>query len=350
MSSCLRLPHSSISGAVIKMDLSQSSHRTQQTICTRCEQLDNVLPSLNEEEFIPATGISVLSLGKRSRRTNCDLCRFFLDFASNNHKRNYKQRVRLFDRNGLQAVDPDASVLNALPRSRFLSVLRGNSRCRYDYGMQDVIIQSGIQVYIPIDLRSLPSPTVRSVNHVTVDFKLLDSLIADCQGFNTLCTKMEHRYSLPYIYLVDCNEERVVREDLSQKYPLNYVWGSNYQANSGIAIGKKLPEDSFSFTAASLTVQDAVRVLRNLGRKYLWVDKSCINQNDEADTQMMLRNLDLICENAEVTIIAMSGEDDSTRLPGVPQQPRTQQPHFRTARACLISSCPPIAKLFQTSK
>ena len=350
MSSCLKLPHSSISGAVIKMDLSKSPHRTQQTICTRCEQLDNVLASLDEKEFIPVTGTPVLSLGKRSRRTKCDLCRFFLDFASNNYKRNYKQHVRLFDRIGLSPVNPDTS-LNTLPRSRFLSVLRENSRSRCSYEMQDEIIQSGILVYIPIDLRSLPSPTVRSVSSVSVDFKLLDSLIADCQGFHTLCNNVEHRYSLPYIYLIDCTEERVVLGDLRQNYlALSYVWGSSYQAKSGIATSNKLPEDSFSFTAASLTVQDAVRVVRNLGRKYLWVDKYCINQNDGAEKRMMLRNMDLIYESAEVTIVAMSGEDDGAGLPGVSRQPRTLQPHFRTARGCLVSSCPPIAKLFQTSK
>ena len=50
------------------------------------------------------------------------------------------------------------------------------------------------------------------------------------------------------------------------------------------------------------SIQSTIRVVRKLGRKYLWVDKYCINQNDEADKQMMLRNIDLIYENAEVTI------------------------------------------------
>ena len=330
------------------MDLARSS---QHTICTRCEELDNVLASMDEETIIPETGIPVLSLGKRSRRTNCDLCRFFLDFASDNYKRDYKQHVRLFDRISVSSLESDPSALNALPHSRFLSVLRENSRRRYNYEIQDEIIQSGILVYLPIDLRPLPSPTIRSVNSVNVDFKLLDSLIADCQGFHASCSKVEHRYSLPYIYLIDCTEERVVREDLSQNYlALSYVWGSSYQAKSETAFSNKLPEGSFSFTAASLTVQDAVRVVRSLGRRYLWVDKYCINQKDEADKQMMLRNMDLIYENSEVTIVAMSGEDDDAGLPGVSRQPRTLQPQFRTARGCLISSCPPIANLFQTSK
>ena len=111
-----------------------------------------------------------------------------------------------------------------------------------------------------------------------------------------------------------------------------------------------LPEDSFSFDEASPTVQDAVRVVRNLGRRYLWVDKYCINQNEKAEQQMMLRNMDLIYEHAEVTIVAMSGENDEAGLPGVCGRARTPQPQFRTTRGYLISSCPTISQLFQTSK
>lgn len=240
---------------------------------------------------------------------------------------------------------------NALPRSRFLSVLRENSRQTYDGSILDEIIQSGLWVYLPIDLSSLPSPTIRSVNPVAVDFKLVASLISQCQGLHALCNKVEDRCSLPYIYLIDCTEERVIRDYSSQKYmALSYVWGSSSQTGSQTALSKNLPEDSFSYDAASLTIQDAVRVVRNLGRKYLWVDKYCINQNDEAGKQMMLQNMDLIYGNAEATIVAMSGENDEAGLPGVSRQPRTPQARFRTARGCLISSCPPIASLFQTSK
>lgn len=333
-----------------KKDASKSSHGTRQTICRCSEKLDNVLASIDRDEKIPATGIPVLSLGKRSRRTDCDLCRFFLDFVPK-YKGDYKQHIRLFSRIQTFSHHPDHSTLNALPPSRFLSVLRENSRLTYDASILTEIIQSGIWVYIPIDLPSSPSPTIHSVNPVSVDFKLLESLIAQCQGFHALCNKIEDRHSLPYIYLIDCTEERVIRDYSSQKYmALSYVWGSSFQARSQTALGTNLPEDSFSFDAASLTIRDAVRVVRNLGRKYLWVDRYCINQDDEAGKKMMLQNMDLIYENAEATIVAMSGENDEAGLPGISGQPRTLQPRFRTQRGCLISSCPPIASVFQTSK
>jgi hypothetical protein len=64
----------------------------------------------------------------------------------------------------------------------------------------------------------------------------------------------------------------------------------------------------------------------------------------------MLQNMDQICENAEATIVAMSGENDGAGLPGVFGLPRTPQPRCRTACGCLVSSCPPITTLMQTSK
>lgn len=171
-----------------------------------------------------------------------------------------------------------------------------------------------------------------------------------CQGSHTLCTQVEDRYSLLYIYLINC-EERVVRENLSQNYlALSYVRGSSSQANAQLTFEEKLPEGSFSFNEAPLTVQDAIRVVRNLGREYLWVDKYCINQNDNAEKQMMLRNMDQIYENFEATIVAMSSENDGAGLPGVFGHSRTPQSRFRTARGCLISSCPLLTTLIQALK
>ena len=289
------------------MDSFESSNGMRQVLCPHCKQLDTILAFIAEDESVPATGKLILSLGERSRRTNCNMCRFFLDLNPN-YKRDCKQHVRLFDRIRYSSLHPKLPALTNLPRSRFLSVLRENSRLKYDYSIQDEITQSGVMIYLPTDLPSLSPPPIRSFNSVTVDFKLLDSLIPHCQGSHALCTQMEDRYSLPYIYLINCIEERIVREHPSQNYlALSYVWGSNSQASSQITFKEKWPEDSFSFNEAPLTVQDAIRVVRNLGREYLWVEKYCINQNENAEKQMMLRNMDQIYENAEATIVAMSG-------------------------------------------
>lgn len=217
---------------------------------------------LTLDEAVPATGKPILSLGKRSQRINCDMCRFFLDFSPNYNK-DYKLHVRLFDHVRQSISNPNFLALMNLPRTRFLSVLRENSTLHYDYAVKDEITQSGLIVHVPNDLPALSPPSVRTVNTTTVDFKLLSSLINHCQKSHSQCNQVDDRCSLPYIYLIDCVEERVVREHPNQNYlALSYVWGQpSSQATFRIAYEDKWPEDSFSLSTAPLTVQDAIRVV-----------------------------------------------------------------------------------------
>jgi hypothetical protein len=279
------------------MDSFESSNATQQALCLRCKQLSIMPAFLAEDEAVPANGKPIISLGKRSQRNNCDMCRFFLDLSPN-YMRDYKQHVRLFDHIRHSSLDPNLPALMGLPRTRFLSVLRENSALQYDYSVKDEITQSGVIVYLPTNLPT-PSPSpVHSINATTVDFGLLNSLIKHCQRSHSLCTQVEVRCSLPYIYLINCVEARVVREHPNQNYlALSYVWGQpNSQASSQITTEDKWPDDSFSFSEAPLTVQDAIRVVRNLGSNYLWVDRYCINQNGGLEKKIMIQNMDQIYE------------------------------------------------------
>lgn len=101
-----------------------------------------------------------------------------------------------------------------------------------------------------------------------------------------------------------------LRKELFESTQTKIIWhsaifGANrvLKATFRIAYEDKSPEDSFSLSTAPLTVQGAVRVVQNLGRKYLWVDKYCINQKEGPEKQMMLQNMDHIYENAELILI-----------------------------------------------
>jgi len=119
--------------------------------------------------------------------------------------------------------------------------------------------------------------------------------------------------------------------------------------NRQAAVQGTWPDGSFSFNDAPLTVQDAVRVVRNLQMKFLWVDKYCINQEQGDERRMMLRNMDQIYENAEATIVAIYGDNDEAGLPGVSIIPGKPQPRSQTAQGCLILSCPPIKMVLNAS-
>ena len=326
---------------------SVESSARQQILCSRCQKLDITNVLLGDDEELPETGKSVLFLGKQSARINCDMCRFFFSLSPN-YKKKYKLHIRLFDRIKQKRNLP---AFKRLVRNRFLSVLRDNSRLEYDYIIQNEATQNGILVYLPVEQ---PTPSaVQLVDATMIDYRLLDSWLSDCQGLHNLCNRVEdQRSSLPYLYLIDCIQERVVRANPSEKYlALSYVWGEqSSEHNPKAMVQETWLEGSFSFTQAPLTVQDAIRVVRNLERKYLWVDKYCINQDEISEKSMMIRNMDQIYENAEATIVAIYGKNDKAGLPGVSKTLRKPQPCLQTAYGHFVSSFPPISTVIANSK
>ncbi|KAH6980176.1 heterokaryon incompatibility protein-domain-containing protein [Fusarium venenatum] len=65
------------------------------------------------------------------------------------------------------------------------------------------------------------------------------------------------------------------------------------------------------------TISDAVIVVRNLGYRYLWVDKLCIDQDCAIEKHAQVSLMDQIYGGAEITIVAAAGSDSEHGLPGV---------------------------------
>ena len=130
------------------------------------------------------------------------------------------------------------------------------------------------------------------------------------------------------ILLIDC----VARELCYFSHPpaytaLSYVWAKS--ALELISDTLKTSRNSFLPFTQSLprVVKDAIRVTKDLGFQYLWVDKYCINQIDEATKKWQIDNMDLIYNSAELTLIAASGDDETYGLPGVSMK-RTPPKYF----------------------
>lgn len=51
-------------------------------------------------------------------------------------------------------------------------------------------------------------------------------------------------------------------------------------------------------------IEDALFVLKELGFRYLWVDRYCIDQGDDRDKAIQIANMNQVFANAQVTIIA----------------------------------------------
>jgi hypothetical protein len=125
--------------------------------------------------------------------------------------------------------------------------------------------------------------------------------------------------------LIDCTQNPPVVEEKpwgTEYTALSYVWGST-------------PADLVDWPK---TVLDAIEVTKELGMKYLWVDRLCINQSDTGEKSYLISRMTTIYEEADFTIVAAAGEGASHGLPGVRYTPRTPQPKYYLDSGSLLLS------------
>ncbi|KUJ20428.1 HET-domain-containing protein [Mollisia scopiformis] len=92
-------------------------------------------------------------------------------------------------------------------------------------------------------------------------------------------------------------------KDASKYLALSYVWGGPQEVTTTTAtlLDK---HQGISMPNLPLTIQDAIRVTRNLGFRYLWIDALCIIQDDDEDKKHEIKRMGTIYKNATMTIAA----------------------------------------------
>ena len=318
-------------------------------LCRSCQCLD--FEQILNNTTIPENGTEILELGKRitsKRKAVCDLCRFFHQLGPK-YAKNYTQHVRLFTRiqQGFHydfVQNKTTRIVLDIPQQPFFCVLRKHKKLSYDHVVEDEVKSAGVACYV-----SHESPTafqLHSVDVKSADWKAITCQLEHCSQQHSMCRRKEVASSrLPYISLINCATGSIVRGSLLDQFlALSYVWGSQ---NEPLEFGST---DYFSLRKAPLTIQDAAEAVLRLGRKYLWVDRYCINQRDISERKLMIDNMDLIYENADVTLVPLHGDHDQSGLPGVSTLSRATQPIFDTGTGQLIYSFPAIMSLIEGSK
>ncbi|RSM02034.1 hypothetical protein CEP52_008197 [Fusarium oligoseptatum] len=84
---------------------------------------------------------------------------------------------------------------------------------------------------------------------------------------------------------------------------LSYCWGGQ-QSLTLTKSGSEHLYDDFSPEKLPKTIQDAVRVVRNIGLRYLWVDALCIQQDSDEDKTAEISRMETYYGSATVTICA----------------------------------------------
>lgn len=94
--------------------------------------------------------------------------------------------------------------------------------------------------------------------------------------------------------LIDCEVRQLCDGGNKPYLCLSYVWGKIHAAHG--ASDGSLPEN------LPQTIIDAITVTLNIGYRYLWVDRYCIDQADLEAKHDAIQNMDVICKPYYTTI------------------------------------------------
>ncbi|KAK7432024.1 hypothetical protein QQZ08_001314 [Neonectria magnoliae] len=145
------------------------------------------------------------------------------------------------------------------------------------------------------------------------------------------------------VSVIDCHKREVVLVRGPCDYAaLSYVWGPAV-AQGAPSKGKSLP------TLLPRTVEDAITVVKELGLRYLWIDRYCLDQSNKAEFKAQLDQMADIYRHALVTIIGAAGSDADYGLPGVSSRARIKQPRVKVGDYTLWSSMTDPRKLVRGS-
>jgi len=154
---------------------------------------------------------------------------------------------------------------------------------------------------------------VKIVKNEISSFECIKDWISLCSRQHKICN-LKAGIHVPGQKLIDCETRALVSRQHQSYVALSYVWGRP----------SDISEDSFTLLAKlPNTIEDAITVTKRLGYRYLWVDRYCIDQENEQEKADQCGKMDLIYQNAELTIIAAIGENPNYGLPGVSLRKRS---------------------------
>lgn len=169
------------------------------------------------------------------------------------------------------------------------------------------------------------TPQVRAIDETLINWNTIKQWLSCCQSDHEgKCSpRIIPGKSLLTLRVIDCRTRAIVPAPVSCEFvALSYVWGKHTTTPQTIERSSMtLP------TTTPQTIEDAIIATLRCGYHYLWVDQYCIDQNDPADKQVQINQMDLVYSNAIFTIIAAAGEDSAFGLPGI-SRPRSKQPRI----------------------
>ncbi|KAF2705715.1 HET-domain-containing protein, partial [Pleomassaria siparia CBS 279.74] len=160
-----------------------------------------------------------------------------------------------------------------------------------------------------------------------IDWRRVERWIQSCGETHKTCIEDARRAPLNPLpggfRVVDVLHRCIVRPpDLHFQYvALSYTWGRAPNLARHILTTSSMPHymehGSLHPLQMPATIEDAMQMCLNLGKRYLWVDRLCIMQDNIEDRESQIKGMATIFSRAAFTIVAAYGNGMDTSLPGV---------------------------------
>lgn len=193
------------------------------------------------------------------------------------------------------------------------------------YSTKDLMIGSGR--YSTMRFMSGNSNTVvgLDVTEKQIDTTLIKAWLDECQACHSESCSPPPLDDAALRYaafrLIDVQQLCVVPASVQASYvALSYVWGETTRFSLDRGNRESLMrQDGLlqSWDRIPETIRDAILLLRKMELKYLWVDCLCLVQDDPVDMDGGVQMMDAIFEHSLFTLIAASGTNSNSGLPGV---------------------------------
>ncbi len=145
--------------------------------------------------------------------------------------------------------------------------------------------------------------------------------------------------------VIDCSTQQVVPLQCDQEYfALCYVWGEGAPG-----LGSSSGDMSLHISDAPPVIKDAMTAAKELGGRYLWVDRYCIDQSDAEDMHNQISNMDQMYEGACATLVAAGHRQASAGLPGVGEVSRAHQPRAISGGTALVPTLAPLSESLENA-
>ncbi|KAA8911739.1 heterokaryon incompatibility protein-domain-containing protein [Sphaerosporella brunnea] len=129
---------------------------------------------------------------------------------------------------------------------------------------------------------------------------------------------------------------------------LSYLWGSAGGEYQTLLANFEQRRRKGGLESVNLpaTITDAIKLVRLLKERYLWIDALCIIQDDPADKAVQIKGMHAIYGAAALTVFAAGGDSAHARLPGLEPGSRKKQQKIENIQSLLLAV--PLATMAET--